>query len=117
MPHGAPLPSPVVHPSDLAVERAVDLLATMAHPARLSVLSWLHRRGPTSVGELVEALGVEQTAMSHHLRHLREARLVETERQGKRVVYRLVDDHVGCIVEDALRHADEVPAPPVVEER
>jgi len=99
--------APVVHPSDLAVERAVDLLAAMAHPARLAVLSWLHRRGPTAVGDLVEALGIEQTAMSHHLRHLRNVRLVDTERDGKRVVYRLVDDHVGCIVEDAIRHAAE----------
>lgn len=108
--------APVVHPSDLAVERAVDLLAAMAHPARMAVLSWLHRRGPTSVGELVEALSIEQTAMSHHLRHLRDGRLVETERQGKRVVYRLVDEHVGCIVEDAIRHAAEE-AHPAEEER
>ncbi|MFN7143881.1 MAG: ArsR/SmtB family transcription factor [Myxococcota bacterium] len=101
---------PVVHPSEPTVERAVALLATMAHPARLAVLSWLHRRGPTSVGELVEGLGVEQTAMSHHLRLLRDARLVEAERRGKRVVYRLDDAHVGAIVEDALRHAGETPA-------
>lgn len=107
--------APVVHPSDLAVERAVDLLAAMAHPARLAVLSWLHRRGPTAVGELVEALGIEQTAMSHHLRHLRNLRLVDTERQGKRIVYRLQDEHVGCIVEDAIRHAAEG-APALAEE-
>lgn len=102
--------TPVVHPADLAVERAVDLLSAMAHPARLAVLSWLHRRGPTAVGDLVEALGIEQTAMSHHLRHLRTVRLVDTERQGKRIVYRLQDEHVGCIVEDALRHAEEAAA-------
>lgn len=96
-----------VHPSDLAVEHAVDLLTTMAHPVRLSVLSWLHRRGPTAVTELGQALGVEQSALSHHLRHLRDARLVNAERQGKRVVYRLNDEHVSCIVEDALRHAGE----------
>jgi len=31
----------------------------MAHPARLAVLSWLHRRGPTAVGDLVEALAAD----------------------------------------------------------
>lgn len=106
----ADTPGPTVHPADLTVERAVDLLTTMAHPVRLSVLSWLHRRGPTSVAELGLALAVEQSALSHHLRHLRDARLVNAERQGKRVVYRLNDEHVGCIVEDALTHAVEVPA-------
>lgn len=104
-------------PADLAVERAVDLLAVMAHPVRLAVLSWLHRRGPACVGELVDAFSVEQSAMSHHLRQLREARLVTTERRGKRIVYRLQDEHVGCIVEDAIRHAAEGPGNPVEEER
>lgn len=100
---------PVVHPGDLVVERAVDLLAAMAHPTRLAVLLWLHRRGPTAVGDLVVAFDSEQSAMSHHLSLLRARRLVTTERQGKRVLYRLVDAHVGCMVEDAVRHAAEVP--------
>jgi DNA-binding transcriptional ArsR family regulator len=105
------LTAPGASPTDLAVERAVDLLATIAHPVRLSVLSRLHRHGPACVSDLVEVLGVEQSAMSHHLRHLREARLVHGERQGKRIVYRLQDEHVGCIVEDAIAHAAEHVAP------
>lgn len=92
----------------LALERAVDLLACMAHPVRLSVLARLHREGPANVGTLCGELGVEQSALSHHLRHLRTARLVIGERQGKRVTYRLQDDHVGCIVEDTLQHAAEL---------
>ncbi len=94
--------------SSLALERAVDILACMAHPIRLSVLVRLHRHGPADVGTMRLELGVEQSALSHHLRHLREARLVVGERQGKRVEYRLHDDHVGCIVEDTLQHAAEL---------
>lgn len=100
-----PTPPPLADP--LSVEHAVDLLATMAHPVRLTVLSWLYRRGAASVSELGEALGVEQSALSHHLRQLRDRRLVVAERDGKRVMYRLDDAHVGCIVEDAIRHAGE----------
>ncbi|MFK7930835.1 MAG: ArsR/SmtB family transcription factor [Myxococcota bacterium] len=92
----------------LALERAVDLLACMAHPVRLAVLVRLHRHGPANVGTLGEELGVEQSALSHHLRHLRIARLVIGERQGKRVTYRIQDEHVGCIVEDTLQHAAEL---------
>ena len=92
----------------LALERAVDLLACMAHPVRLAVLVRLHRNGPANVGTLREELQVEQSALSHHLRHLRTARLVVGERQGKRVTYRLQDEHVGCIVEDTLQHAAEL---------
>lgn len=92
-------------PIDL--ERAVDLLSCMAHPVRLAVLLRLHREGPTHVSGLMEELNVEQSALSHHLRHLRAARLVVGERDGRSVVYRLHDEHVGCIVEDAVRHASE----------
>ena len=94
--------------SSLALERAVDLLACMAHPIRLGVLVLLHRNGPANVGALRQALDVEQSALSHHLRHLRKARLVVGERDGKRVTYRLHDAHVGCIVEDTLLHAAEL---------
>ncbi len=93
--------------SPLTLERAVELLACMAHPARLGVLARLHRDGPASVGELTEALGVEQSVLSHHLSHLRAARLVVGERDGRRVVYRNHDEHVGQIVEETLRHAEE----------
>lgn len=94
-------------PSALSLERAVELLSTMAHPVRLGVLARLHRVGPACVTELVDELGVEQSVLSHHLSHLRAGRLVVGERDGRRVVYRLHDEHVGQIVEETLRHAEE----------
>lgn len=96
--------------SALTLERAVELLSTMAHPVRFGVLVRLHRLGPASVGELTDELAVEQSVLSHHLSHLREARLVVGERDGRRVVYRLHDAHVGHMVEETLSHADEEPA-------
>ena len=95
-------------PDRSSIERAVEQLSCMAHPIRLTVLTRLQRLGPANVGTLCEELGVEQSALSHHLQHLRRARLVVGERRGKRVVYRLLDDHVGHIVEDTLRHAAEI---------
>lgn len=92
---------------DVILERAVDLLGCMAHPVRLAVLDRLHRGGPASVGALGAELRVEQSALSHHLRQLRDTRLVAGERHGRRVIYRLMDEHVGSLVEDALRHAAE----------
>lgn len=94
-------------PEVVVLERAVDLLSTMAHPTRLGALVHLHRRGPASVGELEAALCVEQSVLSHHLGHLRAARLVVGERVGRRIVYRLHDAHIGGIVEQTLQHARE----------
>jgi len=93
--------------SDLAIERAVDILSCLAHPIRLAVVACLHRAGAKTVGALCEALDVEQSAMSHHLRHLRDAHLVVSERQGRAMLYALADTHVGRIVEDTLAHAAE----------
>ena len=50
---------------------------------------------------------MEQSAMSHQLRALREARLVRSTRRGKRVLYELHDHHVARIIEDALFHTRE----------
>lgn len=94
--------------SDLALEKAVDLLGCMAHPVRFSALRHLHEHGPTHVSALADLLRVEQSALSHHLRRLRDAGLVVGDRQGKQIVYRLHDEHIGCILADTLAHAAEL---------
>ncbi len=60
-----------------------------------------------AVGDLVPLCGLEQTALSHHLRILRTTGLVSASRRGKQVVYALADERVGCILDDGLEHADE----------
>ena len=97
---------------EVSLERAVDLLTTMAHPTRLGALVHLHRHGATSVGALETALGVEQSVLSHHLSHLRAARLVVGERVGRRVLYRLHDEHIGGIIEQTLQHTKELTLAP-----
>lgn len=90
------------------IPRAVHLLSCMAHSVRLAVLDRLHRAGPADVSTLQVELDVDQSGLSHHLRQLRDARLVVGTREGRRVVYRLHDDHVGSIVADTLAHAAEL---------
>jgi len=63
-------------------------LKTLADDTRLSVVRAL-MRGPQHVGELMQALDVEQSLLSHHLRILRDANIVAAERDGKSVLYRL----------------------------
>ena len=92
---------------DPAIDGAVSLLSILAHPVRLRVVLRLHQDGAESVGELARLTATEQSAMSHHLRLLRDARLVVTERRGKEVLYALADDHVGRIARAAVLHAAE----------
>ena len=54
-------------------------------------------QGPRGVGELNAAIPIEQSLLSHHLRVLRDAGLVETERQGKGVLYRMAPEVGGTL--------------------
>lgn len=93
------------------VQAAGDLLSALSAPLRLAVIALLDEHGTRCVHQLVDALGVPQPLVSQHLRVLRGARLVVGERRQREVHYRLVDAHVGAIVQAALDHARHAGAP------
>lgn len=63
-------------------------LKALADETRLAVVRHL-MDGPCHVGEIQAALGIEQSLLSHHLRSLREAGIVEATRDGKAMLYQL----------------------------
>jgi ArsR family transcriptional regulator len=65
-----------------------EKLKILSDPTRLSAIELL-MSGPRRVGELAEALSVEQSLLSHHLRVLRDAGFVATRRDGRGVLYDL----------------------------
>ncbi len=85
----------------------VALFSALANELRLTLLVALARRGPLSAGALQDIAGAEQSAVSHQLATLRRHNLVHADRDGRHMIYRLVDDHVAHIVEDAIKHANE----------
>lgn len=60
--------------------------------------------GELNVGALAEQTGVSMSAVSHHLRGLRQLRLVRARRDGRHVFYSLDDDHVATLLEQGLDH-------------
>lgn len=66
----------------------VEKLKVLAHDTRLAVVEALIAESQP-VRELAHRLGVEQSLLSHHLRILRDANLVTTERAGKHIHYQL----------------------------
>ena len=76
---------------------------------RLRLLHALIRRPNTCVGELADAVGMNVTAISNHLRRLTDRGIVRPQRNGKQVHYRIVDpclvsilDHGLCLTEELL---------------
>jgi len=70
-----------------------EVLKTLASPRRLEILHLL-ARGPIEVGRLADAIGASQPNVSQHLAVLRGAGVVEAERDGREVRYRLADPDV-----------------------
>jgi DNA-binding transcriptional ArsR family regulator len=94
--------------SPLDVTTAKTLAATfqaLATPSRLHILTRL-RQGPCTVSELAVAVAMEQSAVSHQLRLLRNLGLVDGNRDGRSVVYGLYDDHVAELLDQAIYHAE-----------
>jgi ArsR family transcriptional regulator len=92
--------------TDPALRPATELFKALGNPLRLAIVTELGD-GPRCVHDLVTALGASQPLVSQHLRVLRTANLVATERRGREVAYTLADAHVAHIVSDAIHHANE----------
>jgi ArsR family transcriptional regulator, nickel/cobalt-responsive transcriptional repressor len=76
-----------------AASLIADVMFALSAPSRVQILGCLLDR-PLAVGDIAALLGMEQSAVSHQLRVLREAGLVSAERHGKRRVYAISDDAV-----------------------
>ena len=87
------------------IREASALLKTVGDLTRMRLLCALLREGQLSVGGLQDALGMSQSAVSHQLRVLRDARLVRFERAGKTIRYSLADEHVRDLLLVVLEHA------------
>jgi ArsR family transcriptional regulator, nickel/cobalt-responsive transcriptional repressor len=87
--------------------RVAEAMHALSTPSRVLILAQL-REGPRSVSELVEAVGMEQSAVSHQLKLLRDSGLVLGERHGRRVVYSLYDHHVAWLIDQAIGHVEHL---------
>lgn len=107
MGHGTGKAAP---PAVLDAESAATVAATLqalATPSRLRILARL-RHGPCAVGELAEAIEMEQSAVSHQLRLLRALGLVVGTRHGRSIVYSLYDSHVAQLLDEAVYHIEHL---------
>ncbi|MCW2871917.1 metalloregulator ArsR/SmtB family transcription factor [Actinacidiphila oryziradicis] len=75
-----------------------DRFSLLADPGRLALLLALQRAGPIAVSDLAVATGMKDTAVSQALRLLRAAGVVEGEKDGRVVRYRVVDDDTAALL-------------------
>jgi ArsR family transcriptional regulator, nickel/cobalt-responsive transcriptional repressor len=93
-------------PLDDAQTMAIaELMQALSAPSRLRLLYAL-RDGEAGVGELAQRSGMTPSAASQQLRILRHLRFVATRRDGRSILYRLHDGHVGVLLDEARNHLD-----------
>lgn len=83
-----------------------DLFKVFSDTTRIKILFALMAED-LSVGEIAEAVNTSQSAVSHQLRILKQARLVKFRRDGKQVIYSLSDDHVYTMLSQGMTHICE----------
>ncbi len=84
--------------SDLA-----ELFRAIGDTSRVRILAAI-MTCECKVGDIAVAVGNSESAVSHHLRHLRQMRLVRARKTGREVFYSLDDDHVAALFKLGLEH-------------
>ena len=85
--------------------RVAELFQAMSDPRRVRILFAL-QQGEVSVGAIAEQVGISESAVSHHLRGLRQLRIVSARKDGRTVFYAFNDDHVRSLLTLGLEHTE-----------
>ncbi|MFI6953373.1 ArsR/SmtB family transcription factor [Nocardia sp. NPDC050408] len=96
-----------VTPDQPHLDAATNTFRMLADPTRLHIL-WILTEGEADVTALTEACDTSRTAVSQHLAKLRFTGLVDSRKEGRRVIYRIRDGHLARLVREGLNHADHV---------
>ncbi len=83
-----------------------DLFKVFGDTTRVRIL-YLLFESELCVCDISTLLGMNQSAISHQLRVLKQAKLVKARREGKTVFYSLADQHVRTIIGNGMEHVKE----------
>ena len=90
-------------PADETLYDLAELFKIFGDSTRIKILYALFE-AELCVCDISQLVGVSQTAISHQLRILKNAKLVKFRREGKTVFYSLADDHVRRIIDQGMEH-------------
>ncbi|GCE24092.1 ArsR/SmtB family transcription factor [Dictyobacter kobayashii] len=92
---------------DMHLTLIVETFQALSDPTRARILYALTQRS-LCVRDLAILVGVSESAVSHHLRFLRDRRLVKSRRDGTTIYYSVDDQHVAALFREAHYHVDHV---------
>src|SRR5512147_2513225 len=80
-----------------------ELFRAFSDTSRVRIMSAL-LDGEKNVGTLAELVGISESAVSHHMRGLRQMHIVTARRNGKEVYYRIDDAHIITLFKQGMEH-------------
>lgn len=83
-----------------------ELFRAFSDTSRVRILSAIVDQ-ELNITSLAQIIGVTESAVSHHMRGLRQMHLVEARRDGKEVFYSLTDPHVIALFRQGVEHIQE----------
>jgi ArsR family transcriptional regulator len=83
-----------------------ELFRAFSDTSRVRIMSAL-LGGEKNVSALAGLLGLSESAVSHHMRGLRQMRIVAARRDGKEVHYSITDEHIITLFQQGIRHITE----------
>ena len=92
---------------NVPAEALAKLFKVLGDNTRIRILDALYR-SELCVCDITALLGMNQSAVSHQLRVLRDARIVKSRKQGKNVLYSLDDEHISGLVRMGSEHVREL---------
>ena len=89
----------------LEMEKAAFILKSIAHPSRLAIIDILSKQPWQAVSEISDKLDMEQSLTSHHLNIMKMKGVLESERDGKSIKYKLKLTEVTQVL-SCIEHCD-----------
>jgi len=93
--------------SDNVLIDTADLFKVFSDSTRIKILYFLYDQKEKSVNEIANNLNMNQSAISHQLKILKNSKLIKNRRDGKTIYYSLADKHVYNIIDQGIEHVIE----------
>jgi len=83
-----------------------ELFRTFSDTSRVRILSVIVEQ-EMNISSLAELVGVTESAISHHMRGLRQMKIVRARRDGKEVFYSVIDPHIIALFQQGVKHVKD----------
>jgi ArsR family transcriptional regulator len=89
--------------SEHQAAHVAELFRAFSDTSRVRILSALVAE-ELNISSLAEAVGISESAVSHHMRGLRQMHIVQSRRDGKEVYYSIQDEHIIALFQQGVKH-------------